>query len=849
MRKGLYLAAVFVVSMSLSSPMWAQDAKQATKQGIGKPVPDAPSATEAETTADNLNVFTAPASVAAMKPGDQDPNGLLIPGTDPNNHLLFPFIQHLAEDQKNFWLAPMHMNKQDAAWFVPFAGVTAGFIEGDSWFSKQIPSGEISRSKKISNYATYSLIGAGAGSFVLGHLKGDDQMSEAGLLSGEAAINATAVSYLLKDITQRQRPYQANGNGNFFQGGSSFPSEHAAIAWSVASVMAHEYPGTLTKILAYGLATGVSATRVTGQQHFPSDVIVGSALGWYFGRQVYRAHHDSDLGGEAWGNPLASDKSGEGTRDPANMGSAYVALDSWVYPALERLIALGYIKSGYLGIRPWTRMECARMLDEAQERIQDDGDQNSEAARIYNDLAEEFSFETGRLDGGANAGASIDSIYLRATQISGSPLRDGYHFGQTMINDYGRPYGEGFNSVDGLTAHAEAGPFAISVQGEYQHAPSVASQAIAVLQAIANTDFTSPVANGRPEVNRIDLLDATVSLTFHNTRLSFGKQSQWLGPGESGSLLMSDNAEPVVMLKLDSVTPYRIPLLSNLLGPVRAEYFIGQLTGQQFEFNGTRLLGPGGISPQPFMDGAKLSFRPTPNIELGMGFTAQFAGPGLPFTFDNFIRTFYVHTQTTSTTTGNNPAKRATNADFSYRVPGLRDWLTIYGDALTVDEISPIGSARATVNPGIFIPQFPKLHNLDFRAEGINEPLTREFPPGFVYFGVRRYRSGYTNDGNIMGNWVGRAGRGAQTWLTYSISPRSRLQFGYRLQEVSHDFLEGGRLADYSGAADVALTHQLSASGFLQYEQWRFPILSSAAQSDLAAGIQLTFHPDIHFRK
>jgi hypothetical protein len=141
------------------------------------------------------------------------------------------------------------------------------------------------------------------------------------------------------------------------------------------------------------------------------------------------------------------------------------------------------------------------------------------------------------------------------------------------------------------------------------------------------------------------------------------------------------------------------------------------------------------------------------------------------------------------------------------------------------------------------------LHNLDFRAEGINEPLTREFPPGFVYFGVRRYRSGYTNDGNVMGNWVGRAGRGAQTWLTYSISPRSRLQFGYRLQEVSHDFLEGGRLADYSGAADVALTHQLSASGFLQYEQWRFPILSSAAQSDLAAGIQLTFHPDIHFRK
>src|SRR6185312_7323787 len=58
-----------------------------------------------------------------------------------------------------------------------------------------------------------------------------------------------------------------------------------------------------------------------------------------------------------------------------------------------------------------------------------------------------------------------------STVISGTPLRDGYHFGQTIINDYGRPYGEGFNNVSGVTAHAVAGPLSISIQGEYQHAP------------------------------------------------------------------------------------------------------------------------------------------------------------------------------------------------------------------------------------------------------------------------------------------------------------------------------------------------------------------------------------------
>jgi len=784
-------------------------------------------------------------------PAKEDSKYEFTPGADPENHLVSPFVKHLAEDQSTFWTAPAHFRVKDLRWAVPFVGATAGFMAGDSWISKQIPLNKVQTSKTFSDYGAYSLIGAGGGAFVLGHILGNDQMSESGLLSGEAAINSTAIAYLLKEITQRPRPYQANGSGTFFQGGSSFPSEHAAIAWSIASVMAHEYPSTFTKILAYGLATGISATRVTGQQHFSSDVIVGSALGWYFGRQVYRAHHDTELGGDSWGDLLPDSSSGgegEITRNPGNMGSSYVPLDSWVYPALERLAAMGYIQSAHLGVRPWTRLACAGMLEEAQEKIADE-DNSGQAGKIYHDLASEFSGETARLNGAANVGAGLDSIYTRVMDISGPPLRDGYHFGQTIINDSGRPYGEGFNSVDGVIAHAEAGPFAFFIRGEYQHAPAVASYGASVQQAIANADRTSPVSNGRAQIDRFDMVEGTVSFNWHNTQLSFGKQNLWLGPGESGALLMSDNAEPVLMLKLDSVSPYRIPLLSRALGPVEAEYFLGQLAGQQFELNGTQLLGPGGIQPQPFLDGGKVSFKPTANLEIGMGFTAQFAGPGLPFTFSNFIRTFYVHTQTTPTTNGNNPAKRATNADFTYRVPGLRNWLTIYGDALTVDEISPIGSSRATVNPGVYIPQFPKLHNLEFRAEGLHEPITKEFAPGFVYYGVRRYRSGYTNDGTLMGNWIGRAGRGWQGWLTYSFSPRSRLQFGYRLQEVSREFLGGGRSADYSVDCEAGLASSLSLHGFLQYEQWRFPVLAPGPQMDVTTGLQLTFYPNLKIRK
>ena len=191
----------------------------------------------------------------------------------------------------------------------------------------------------------------------------------------------------------------------------------------------------------------------------------------------------------------------------------------------------------------------------------------------------------------------------------------------------------------------------------------------------------------------------------------------------------------------------------------------------------------------------------------------------------------------------NNPGKRISAADFTYRVPGLRNWLTVYMDSLVVDEISPIGSTRANVNPGIYMPQIPKVPKLEFRAEGINESRTTEFPPGFVYSDYRRYLSGYTNDGNLLASWIGRAGRGGQGWLTYSFSPRTQLQLGYRLQGVSKNLTGGGRLVDYSATGNFMLSHELAFSGFLQYEQWNFPILSATRQSDVTASIQLTYYP------
>ena len=163
------------------------------------------------------------------------------------------------------------------------------------------------------------------------------------------------------------------------------------VAWSAASVLAHEYPGPLTQILSYGIATGVSAARVSGRNHFPSDVVVGSAMGWLIGWQAYKAHHDPELPGAGYGNFVRDPEPSPEGFPHAERGSPYVPIDSWVYPAFDRLAALGVLNSGIVGLRPWTRKECSRLVEEISGEV--DQSNPDEGYILYTALAREFGTE------------------------------------------------------------------------------------------------------------------------------------------------------------------------------------------------------------------------------------------------------------------------------------------------------------------------------------------------------------------------------------------------------------------------------------------------------------------------
>lgn len=205
--------------------------------------------------------------------------------------------RNLLKDQEAIWTSPAHLHQSNAVGPVLLALATTVLVTTDH----QVMSNHF-QDTSLNNHAVTAsnglvgvMVGAPAVFFGVGELRHDDQATETGILAGEAMLDSLVVNEAMKAASMRERPTVDSARGRFFQTSvgldSSFPSNHSIVAWSSAAVIASEYPGILTQITAYGLATGVSVTRVVGRQHFPSDVLVGSAVGWMIGRYVYHRHH------------------------------------------------------------------------------------------------------------------------------------------------------------------------------------------------------------------------------------------------------------------------------------------------------------------------------------------------------------------------------------------------------------------------------------------------------------------------------------------------------------------------------------------------------------------------------
>jgi hypothetical protein len=269
---------------------------------------------------------------------------------------------------------------------------------------------------------------------------------------------------------------------------------------------------------------------------------------------------------------------------------------------------------------------------------------------------------------------------------------------------------------------------------------------------------------------------------------------------------------------------------------------LGRLSGTQFVQPLNILYGTSGVAlkDQPFIQGEKITFKLTPNFEFSVSRTTIFGGTGSPVTFHSFLRSLFSF----GTENGNtDPGDRRQAVDASYRIPGLRQCLTGYFDGFADDQpFALVYPTESVWLSGFFLRCIPRLPRLTVRAEGLLSPHRDLTFPGFFYFNVH-YKSGYTDNRQLIGSWIGREAHGEQAWATWHFSPHSSLELSERSQNVSRELLEGGTLRDLRAAADIAIHPEWQLRLEEQTEWWHVPLLSATGQRNEALTIQLSYNP------
>jgi hypothetical protein len=274
-----------------------------------------------------------------------------------------------------------------------------------------------------------------------------------------------------------------------------------------------------------------------------------------------------------------------------------------------------------------------------------------------------------------------------------------------------------------------------------------------------------------------------------------------------------------------------------LTGPFRYEFMVGPLKGHTYPVD-------------PWIHTEKISFRPTENLEFGFERTVIWGGKGHePINIKSFLRSFVSLTapQPPVKDSPRDPGARFGAFDFSYRLPFVRNWLTLYSDSEVHDDVSPIDAPRrASWRPGLYLSHVPRIPKLDLRVEAVSTdpPITTSNGGIFMYF-EEIQRQGYTNSGQMLGDWIGREDKGGQGWITYHLSGNEWVQFGIRNQKAAKDFIPNGTtLNNINFQVVKRIGKDFEINGNFTYEHWKAPIYLPGQHTVTATTIQLTWSPD-----
>jgi Capsule assembly protein Wzi len=459
--------------------------------------------------------------------------------------------------------------------------------------------------------------------------------------------------------------------------------------------------------------------------------------------------------------------------------SATVPLDSWVYPALDKLAGLGLIDSALQGTRPYTRLEVARQLGEARDHLGQEGSLPV-AEEIVSRMEREFAAELAVAPGEGSSyllplrELRLDYVYQQGVPaVIAGPGIVSRQF-PLDTNNFGIDYQEHHNLQASFASEARLGRYFL-----------LAARPLLLVNKEDGADLS--------------LLEGKAAVALGPFEISAGRQALWWGQGRHGSLILTDNAPPLDMLRITNPVPLRLPWLLRYLGPFRFDVFWSRLEDDR-------------VVPKPYFAGLRLTLEPVPWFEIGASRTVIFGGEGRPdVNLPDFFTILGGKNQGGSEDTSNQIAA----LDGRLRLPVLGG-MELYGEWGGEDEAAGSLANTAWLG-GLFLAGPDPAGRLSLRLEFAD--LSRLDNNSAPWYRHGLYASGYTYKGRILGEAVGGAARDLYSELRAILSADLTLSLSLDYQERGFDQPLHEKHLEPGFGADWQLTEQIAVDARYAFDQ------------------------------
>jgi hypothetical protein len=381
-------------------------------------------------------------------------------------------------------------------------------------------------------------------------------------------------------------------------------------------------------------------------------------------------------------------------------GNVDIPLDSPLYGQLERLKTLGAIKTALPMMKPFNTDEVKALLDSMDEHSA------TEAKHFLERELRRYTRTT-------IVEADIGAVY--ADKETAVP------------NARGKILKEGLNADTSIRIQMINRKLGLVFTPEYR-------------------------CNGNDSGVRVG--EAYVRFVWKNLNITVGREALWMGAGREGTLLFSDNAKPLDMVRFSSrrpfrFHPYRHNVLNKLFGAMDIDFFLGRL--HRYD---TIVREDGTIhSGYPKLMGMQFTFRPWDLFNIGIYRTALFGGGGRDESFGTFWKALFPFGQAENSGTPNEPGDQKGGFNFEWYIPNTIQPLKLYGEWAGEDAAGAFPSRHSYIY-GILLSNTAGIEGL----QSSYEHLQMDEDHRNYWYRHHIYRDGYTNDGMIMGHYNGSNG-------------------------------------------------------------------------------------------